>query len=34
MVDAKAGKITEIIDWEFGGWYPEYWEYTGMHLCT
>ncbi|KAH6856354.1 kinase-like domain-containing protein [Chaetomium sp. MPI-CAGE-AT-0009] len=33
MVDPKAGKITGIIDWEFGGWYPEYWEYTKMHYC-
>lgn len=24
----KNGKITGIIDWEFSGWYPEYWEYT------
>ncbi|KAK3901076.1 hypothetical protein C8A05DRAFT_35258 [Staphylotrichum tortipilum] len=24
VVDAKAGKITGIVDWEFGGWYPEY----------
>ena len=22
------GKITGIIDWEYGGWYPEYWEYV------
>lgn len=33
LVDAAAGKITGIIDWEFGGWYPEYWEYTKMHHC-
>lgn len=33
MVDAKEGKITGIIDWEFGGWYPEYWEYTKMHYA-
>ncbi|KAJ5473494.1 hypothetical protein N7475_003060 [Penicillium sp. IBT 31633x] len=25
------GKISAIIDWEFGGWYPEYWEYTKAH---
>ncbi|KAK3293017.1 kinase-like domain-containing protein [Chaetomium fimeti] len=31
LVDPKNGKITGIIDWEFGGWYPEYWEYTKMH---
>jgi hypothetical protein len=24
----ENGKVTGIIDWEFGGWYPEYWEYT------
>jgi hypothetical protein len=23
-------RITGIIDWEFAGWYPEYWEYTNM----
>ena len=23
-----GGKITGIIDWEFAGWYPEYWEYA------
>jgi serine/threonine protein kinase len=27
----KDGHITAIIDWEFAGWYPEYWEYTKMH---
>ncbi|KAK3319030.1 kinase-like domain-containing protein [Apodospora peruviana] len=26
----KDGKITGIIDWEFAGWYPEYWEYVKM----
>ncbi|KAE8353875.1 kinase-like protein [Aspergillus coremiiformis] len=26
------GKISAIIDWEFGGWYPEYWEYTKAHF--
>lgn len=30
LVDPKTGRITGIIDWEFGGWYPEYWEYTKM----
>jgi hypothetical protein len=20
--------ITAILDWEFAGWYPQYWEYT------
>ncbi|PGG99556.1 hypothetical protein AJ79_08493 [Helicocarpus griseus UAMH5409] len=27
----KDGKVRAIIDWEFGGWYPEYWEYTKAH---
>lgn len=27
----NKGKITAIIDWEFAGWFPEYWEYTKMH---
>lgn len=31
LVDPKNGKITGIVDWEFGGWYPEYWEYTRMY---
>jgi thiamine kinase-like enzyme len=22
------GKIAAIIDWEFSGWRPDYWEYT------
>lgn len=30
MVD-EEGKVTAIIDWEFGGWYPEYWEYTKIY---
>ncbi|KAK2863694.1 hypothetical protein FQN49_004090 [Arthroderma sp. PD_2] len=25
------GKIAAIIDWEFAGWFPEYWEYTKIH---
>lgn len=29
-VRVRGGKITGIIDWEFAGWYPEYWEYTRM----
>ncbi|KAJ7064123.1 hypothetical protein C8F01DRAFT_1250375 [Mycena amicta] len=24
----RNAKIVAILDWEFGGWYPEYWEYT------
>jgi aminoglycoside phosphotransferase len=23
----KDGKITGILDWEYSGWYPEYWEF-------
>ena len=26
-------RITGIIDWEFAGWYPEYWEYTKMYFA-
>ena len=22
----EGGKITAIIDWEYAGWYPEYWD--------
>jgi Ser/Thr protein kinase RdoA (MazF antagonist) len=22
------GKVVGLIDWEFSGWYPHYWEYT------
>jgi hypothetical protein len=24
----QGDKVTGIIDWELGGWYPEYWEYV------
>ncbi|RNJ60943.1 hypothetical protein D7B24_005031 [Verticillium nonalfalfae] len=24
----REGKVVGIIDWEFSGWYPPYWEYT------
>ncbi|KAI0435704.1 kinase-like domain-containing protein [Xylaria telfairii] len=24
----RDGKIVALLDWEFGGWYPEYWEYV------
>jgi len=24
----REGKVVGIIDWEFSGWYPRYWEYT------
>ncbi|DAA76881.1 TPA_exp: Uncharacterized protein A8136_7110 [Trichophyton benhamiae CBS 112371] len=27
----KGGRIVAIVDWEFAGWYPEYWEYTKIH---
>lgn len=30
-IRVKDGKIAGIVDWEFAGWYPEYWEYTKMH---
>ncbi len=26
----EGGRITGIIDWEYVGWYPEYWEYVKM----
>lgn len=29
-VRVKGGRVTGIIDWEFAGWYPEYWEYVRM----
>jgi aminoglycoside phosphotransferase len=24
----QDGEISGVVDWEFAGWYPEYWEYT------
>ena len=27
------GKVSAIVDWEFSGWYPEYWEYTKAHYA-
>lgn len=24
----REGRIVSILDWEFAGWYPEYWEYV------
>jgi aminoglycoside phosphotransferase (APT) family kinase protein len=27
-VIVREGKVVGIIDWEFSGWYPPYWEYT------
>ncbi|PMB65568.1 hypothetical protein BM221_008929 [Beauveria bassiana] len=29
MVD-DAGRITAVLDWEYAGWYPGYWEYMQM----
>lgn len=28
----QDGRITGVVDWEFAGWYPEYWEYTKMYF--
>ena len=28
----RNGKIVAIVDWQFAGWYPEYWEYTKAHF--
>ncbi|KAL4950479.1 kinase-like domain-containing protein [Aspergillus filifer] len=28
----RNGKVAGIIDWEFSGWYPHYWEYTTTWL--
>lgn len=28
----RDGKIVAIIDWEFSGWLPPYWEYTSVWL--
>lgn len=28
----RGDKIVGIIDWEFAGWYPHYWEYTSAWL--
>ena len=28
----EGSTITGIIDWEFAGWYPDYWEYCRMRL--
>ncbi|KAK2731424.1 hypothetical protein FQN57_003447 [Myotisia sp. PD_48] len=30
----EGGRITAIIDFEFAGWYPEYWEYIKMIQFT
>ena len=26
----ENGRITAVLDWELGGWYPEHWEYVKM----
>ncbi|PUU81617.1 kinase-like domain-containing protein, partial [Tuber borchii] len=26
MIDPESLEVAAVIDWEFGGWYPEYWE--------
>lgn len=32
IVDSE-GRVAGILDWEYSGWYPEYWEYTSaLHL--
>ena len=28
----RDGKIVAMVDWQFAGWYPEYWEYTKAHF--
>lgn len=30
-VIVNKGEIVAILDWEFAGWWPEYWEYTKIH---
>jgi thiamine kinase-like enzyme len=27
----RGDKVVGIIDWEFAGWYPKYWEYTSAY---
>ncbi|CAP79139.1 hypothetical protein E8E15_008489 [Penicillium rubens] len=29
----RNGDIVAIVDWQFAGWYPEYWEYTKAHFA-
>jgi len=29
---SDEGRITGIIDWEYAGWYPEYWEYAKAYF--
>ncbi|RJE22680.1 Phosphotransferase enzyme family [Aspergillus sclerotialis] len=28
----RNGDVVAIVDWQFSGWYPEYWEYTRAHF--
>jgi aminoglycoside phosphotransferase (APT) family kinase protein len=35
----KDGRVVALLDWEFSGWYPEYWEFVKAlkgadHRCT
>ena len=30
--NAKKAEIAAIIDWEYSGWFPEYWEYTRAYF--
>jgi serine/threonine protein kinase len=34
LVDPKTDKIVSIIDWEYAGWYPEYWEYVRAYSMS
>lgn len=29
-VFVRDGLVVGILDWEFAGWYPAYWEYTAV----
>jgi hypothetical protein len=31
---AHKGKISGAVDWEFGGWWLEYWEYTKTYYAS
>lgn len=30
----KDGRLAGLLDWQFSGWYPEYWEYTQLQFRT
>lgn len=30
----RGDKVVAIIDWQFSGWYPGYWEYTSAYLTN